>query len=168
VGVACALLVFTPFHSWRHEHAVHHATAGDLDHRGMGDVDTLTVAEYLALPCLRRLEHRLMRNPLVMLGLGPLWALVLEPRLVPRWARRRFWRTITATDIALGALCVLFGWNAVLLVQLPSAMLAGAPASGSSLSSTSSKACTGDVTTAAWAAVRRRGASCFVRAALLR
>jgi len=130
VGVACALLVFTPFHSWRHEHAVHHATAGDLDHRGMGDVDTLTVAEYLELPWRRRLEYRLMRNPLVMLGLGPLWALVLEPRLVPRWARRRFWRTIIATDIvliaAVGALCVLFGWDGVLLVQVPSAMLAGA------------------------------------------
>ena len=48
LGVACGLLVYSPFHSWRHEHAVHHATAGDLDRRGMGDVDTLTVAEYRA------------------------------------------------------------------------------------------------------------------------
>jgi acyl-lipid omega-6 desaturase (Delta-12 desaturase) len=130
VGIACALLVFTPFHSWRHEHAVHHATAGDLDHRGMGDIETLTVAEYRSLSWPRRLEYRLMRNPLLMLGIGPLWAMVLEPRLVPRWARRRFWRTIVATDIALvaaiGTLCVLFGWQAVLLVQAPAAMLAGA------------------------------------------
>jgi acyl-lipid omega-6 desaturase (Delta-12 desaturase) len=129
VGVACALLVFTPFHSWRHEHAVHHATAGDLDSRGMGDVDTLTVAEYTALPWWGRLGYRLMRNPVIMFGLGPLWALVVEPRLVPRWARR-FWRPIIATDIALvtaiGTLCVLFGWSTVVLVQLPSAMLAGA------------------------------------------
>src|SRR5438876_418899 len=58
VGVVCALLVYSPFHSWRHEHAVHHATAGDLDRRGMGDVDTLTVAEYLARPWPRRLEYR--------------------------------------------------------------------------------------------------------------
>ena len=130
VGVICAFLVYSPFHSWRHEHAVHHATAGDLDHRGMGDVDTLTVAEYLERPWPQRLAYRVMRNPVVLLVLGPLWALLLEPRLVPDWARRRFWRHIVATDAAIviwiGALCALMGWQAVLLVQLPSAMLAGA------------------------------------------
>ena len=130
VGVACALLVYQPFHSWRHEHAVHHATAGDLDNRGMGDVDTLTVAEYRELSWFGRLGYRLMRNPFVLLGLGPLWALFLEPRLVPGWARKRFWRKILATDAAIaaiiGLLGVLFGWLPVLLVQLPSAMLAGA------------------------------------------
>jgi omega-6 fatty acid desaturase (delta-12 desaturase) len=130
VGVGCALLVFTPFHSWQHEHAVHHATAGDLDHRGMGDVDTLTVAEYLERPWPQRLGYRLMRNPFVLLVIGPLWALLLEPRLVPAWARRRFWRQIIATDVVLvaffGALVMLVGWKAVLLVQLPTAMLAGA------------------------------------------
>lgn len=130
VGVACGVIVFTPFHLWRHEHAIHHATAGDLDHRGMGDVDTLTVAEYRGLSRSGRLGYRLMRNPFVMLVIGPLWAMMLEPRLVPGWARRRFWRKIVATDVALvvliGALCALFGWRAVLLVQLPPAMLAGA------------------------------------------
>jgi omega-6 fatty acid desaturase (delta-12 desaturase) len=130
VGMACAFLVFEPFATWRHEHAVHHATAGDLDHRGMGDVYTLTVAEYIALPVARRVRYRFTRNPLVMLGLGPLWALLLQPRLIPTWARRRFWREILATNIALIAvlsgLCVLVGWSAVLLVQLPCAMLAGA------------------------------------------
>jgi omega-6 fatty acid desaturase (delta-12 desaturase) len=130
VGIICGLLVFTPFHSWRYEHAVHHATAGDLDRRGMGDVDTLTVAEYLERGWPQRLGYRLMRNPVVLLVLGPLWALLLEPRLVPNWARHRFWRHIVATDIAIvilvGGLCVLTGWQAVLLVQLPSAMLAGA------------------------------------------
>jgi omega-6 fatty acid desaturase (delta-12 desaturase) len=96
----------------------------------MGDVDMLTVTEYLELPWLQRLGYRLMRNPLVLLLLGPLWALLLEPRLVPGWARERFWRHIVATDAVivlwLGGLCVLMGWQAVLLVQLPSAMLAGA------------------------------------------
>ena len=130
VGVACGLLVYSPFHSWRHEHAVHHASAGDLDRRGMGDVDTLTTAEYLALTRPGRLGYRLMRNPVVMLGLGPLWALILEPRLIPGWARKRFARKIIATDVVLvvllGGLCALAGWHAVLLVQLPPAMLAGA------------------------------------------
>jgi acyl-lipid omega-6 desaturase (Delta-12 desaturase) len=130
VGIACSLVVYQPFHSWRHEHAVHHATAGDLDNRGMGDVDTLTVAEYRELSRLGRLGYRLMRNPFVLLGVGPLWALLLEPRLVPGWARKRFWRKIIATDIAIaviiGVLALLFGWVDVLLVQLPGAMLAGA------------------------------------------
>jgi omega-6 fatty acid desaturase (delta-12 desaturase) len=130
VGVACALLVYQPFHSWRYEHAVHHATAGDLDNRGMGDVDTLTVAEYRELSRLGRVGYRLMRSPFVLLVLGPLWALFLEPRLVPGWARERFWRKIVATDIAIvaiiAALGALLGWGAVALVQVPSAMLAGA------------------------------------------
>jgi omega-6 fatty acid desaturase (delta-12 desaturase) len=130
VGVVCSVLVFSPFHSWRYEHAVHHATAGDLDQRGMGDVDTITVTEYRGLSWLGRLGYRIMRNPVVLLTLGPLWALMLEPRFVPAWARKRFWRQIIATDIALvaviGALVVLFGWEAVLVVQLPGAMLAGA------------------------------------------
>src|SRR3954452_13022426 len=130
LGVGCGLLVYSPFHSWRHEHAVHHATAGDLDQRGIGDVDTLTVAEYASRSWAQRLGYRLMRNPFVMLGFGPLWALILEPRLVPSWARKRFGRKILATDLALvvllTSLCVVFGWRAVLFVQLPAAMLAGA------------------------------------------
>ncbi len=130
VGVACSLLVYQPFHSWRHEHAVHHATAGDLDNRGMGDVDTLTVAEYRDLSWIGRLGYRLMRNPFVLLVLGPLWALFIEPRLVPGWARKRFWRKILATDAAIAAIIVglgmLFGWLPVLVIQLPAAMLAGA------------------------------------------
>src|SRR4051794_24392517 len=130
LGIACGLLVYSPFHSWRHEHAVHHASADDLDRRGRGDVETLTVAEWIALSRRKRLAYRTFRNPLVMLGLGPIWALMIEPRLVPRSARARFGRTIIATNIALGALlaglCALVGWRAVLVVQLPTAMLAGA------------------------------------------
>jgi omega-6 fatty acid desaturase (delta-12 desaturase) len=130
VGRACAFLVFSAFGIWRHEHALHHATAGDLDQRGMGDVHTLTVEEYRALSPVGRLGYRLLRNPLVLLVFGPLWALVLQPRLIPAWARRRFWREILLTDMALASvlagLCVLVGWSAVLLVQLPPALLAGA------------------------------------------
>jgi omega-6 fatty acid desaturase (delta-12 desaturase) len=130
LGVACGLLVYQPFHSWRHEHAVHHATAGDLDRRGMGDIDTLTVAEYAGRSRGGQIAYRLMRNPLVLLGFGPLWALIIEPRMVPGWARKRFGRKIVATDLALvailGGLCALAGWQAVLLVQLIPALLAGA------------------------------------------
>ena len=129
LGVTCGVLVYTPFHLWRHEHAVHHATAGDLDRRGKGDVETLTVPSTRLARAAGRLGYRLVRNPLVMLGLGPLWAMILEPRLIPRWARTRFGRTIVATDVALvallGGLCALFGWHAVLFVQLVPALPRG-------------------------------------------
>src|SRR5450755_2661771 len=50
LGATLGVLVFTPFAVWRREHAVHHATAGDLDRRGVGDIQTLTVDEYRARP----------------------------------------------------------------------------------------------------------------------
>jgi acyl-lipid omega-6 desaturase (Delta-12 desaturase) len=129
LGVALGLVVYAPFLSWRHSHAVHHATAGDLDRRGVGDVLTLTVAEYQASSWRRRLGYRLFRNPLVMFGLGPIYALVLQPRLVSRSARPRIRRSVIATNIALavlvGALCWLVGWRDYLLVQAPTALLAG-------------------------------------------
>jgi acyl-lipid omega-6 desaturase (Delta-12 desaturase) len=129
LGTVLGMLVFAPFRNWRHNHAVHHATAGDLDRRGQGDVPTLTVAEYHARAWRGRLGYRLFRNPLVMFGLGPLFAMVLGPRIVPRSARTRIRRSVHATNLALallvGALCWLVGWRDYLLVQGPTAMLAG-------------------------------------------
>ncbi len=129
LGVALGLVVYQPFLSWRHSHAVHHATAGHLDRRGVGDVLTLTVAEYQASPWRRRLGYRLFRNPLVMFGLGPIYAMVLQPRLVSRSARPRIRRSVLATNVVLtalvGALCWLVGWREFLLVQMPTALLAG-------------------------------------------
>src|SRR5215218_8363023 len=130
LGVALGLVVYAPFVSWRHSHAVHHATAGDLDRRGVGDVLTLTVVEYRGSPWRRRLGYRLFRIPFVMFGLGPIYGLLLEPRLVSRSARPRLRRSVIATNIALaalvGALCWLVGWREYLLVQMPTALLAGA------------------------------------------
>src|SRR5690349_22013277 len=74
LGVALGLLVYAPFLRWRHDHAVHHATSGDLDRRGTGDIRTLTVAEYHALSRRGRIGYRLLRNPVVMFGLGPIVA----------------------------------------------------------------------------------------------
>ncbi len=129
LGTALGLLVYSPFVSWRHNHAVHHATAGDLDRRGVGDVPTMTVAEYRDAPFGKRLAYRLYRNPLVMFGVGPYWSLVIQPRLVSRDARPRIKRSIHATNAALAvlvtALCLLIGWQEFLLVQLPMVLLAG-------------------------------------------
>jgi omega-6 fatty acid desaturase (delta-12 desaturase) len=130
VGTVCGLLVFESFAHWRHSHAVHHASAGDLDRRGVGDVTTLTVAEYRRASPRRRLAYRLFRNPLVMFGIGPIYALMVQPRLAPRSMRPRLRRSVIRTNLAIavmvGAACWLVGWRAYLLVQLPAAFLAGA------------------------------------------
>jgi acyl-lipid omega-6 desaturase (Delta-12 desaturase) len=130
LGSALGLLVFSPFQSWRHNHAVHHATAGDLDRRGVGDLPTVTVAEYNASSWRARLGYRLFRNPFVMFGLGPIYAMVVQPRIVPRSARPRIKRNVIFTNVALvaliGGLCWLIGWRAYLLVQAPTLLLAGA------------------------------------------
>jgi len=129
LGAALGLLLWSPFLRWRHDHAVHHATSGDLERRGVGDVRTLTVSEYLALPPRGRLGYRLLRNPLVMFGLGPIVAMIVGPRIVARNARPRMRRNVIATDIALlvlvGTLCWLIGWSGYLLVFGPAALLAG-------------------------------------------
>ncbi|HEX3512054.1 MAG TPA: fatty acid desaturase [Solirubrobacteraceae bacterium] len=129
IGTALGLLLFSPFLRWRHDHAVHHATSGDLERRGVGDVRTLTVAEYHALSPRGRLGYRLVRNPIVMFGIGPLVAMMIGPRIVAKGARPRMRRSVIQTNIALavliGGLCWLIGWRDYLLVAGPSALLAG-------------------------------------------
>ncbi len=129
VGTLLGLFVLTPFLQWRHEHAVHHATSGDLDRRGIGDVETMTVDEYHSKPWAVRLGYRLFRNPLIMFGLGPIFAMIIVPRVVPRGARPRIRKSVLATDavlaVIIGLLCWLIGWQDFLVVWAPGAMLAG-------------------------------------------
>jgi omega-6 fatty acid desaturase (delta-12 desaturase) len=129
VGTVLGLLVLSPFRRWRHDHAVHHATSGDLEKRGVGDVVTLTVAEYSARPWRGRLAYRLIRNPVVMFGFGPVFAMIIGPRIVSRGARPRMRNSVLGTDVALvvviGVVCLLIGWQAFLIVWAPAALLAG-------------------------------------------
>ena len=129
LGRVTALLVFQPFGNWRHNHAVHHGTSGDLDRRGTGDVPTLTVEEYMARPWKARLGYRLFRSPLVMFGLGPIWSLMIGPRIWSNEMRPRQRHSVMATNAALalviGAIIWLAGPGAWLLVQMPVAILAG-------------------------------------------
>lgn len=130
IGIFAGLIVYSPFHSWRHEHAQHHASSGDLDRRGLGDVETWTVAEYRSKPWRSRLGYRLFRSPFVMFTLGPIWALALAPRMIPISARPRIRRSHLYTDVALiaivGGIILLIGWRAYLLVQVPTIALGGA------------------------------------------
>lgn len=128
-GRVLGLFVFSEFESWKHNHQVHHATSGDLDRRGVGDLPTLTVPEYHALPLKGRIGYRLFRNPLVMFGLGWIWALVIQPRIVSRDARSRIKRSVWLTNVAVVAYVAawigLVGWQDYLLVTLPVVFLAG-------------------------------------------
>ena len=81
VGRVIGVLTMTPYDFWRRTHAIHHATSGNLDRRGIGDVDTLTVREYFARSRWGRLKYRLYRNPLVMFGIGPAYLFLLQHRL---------------------------------------------------------------------------------------
>ena len=124
-GRFCAILVWQPFANWRHDHAVHHGSAGDIDRRGTGDVPTLTVEEYYERDWRGRLAYRLFRNPLVMFGIGPIYSLMIAPRLTPLDKRRRLRNSVLLTNIALAgiitAICLTLGWKQFLLIEGPAA-----------------------------------------------
>jgi acyl-lipid omega-6 desaturase (Delta-12 desaturase) len=131
VGRVIGVLTLTPYDFWRLTHAAHHASSGNLDHRGVGDVDTLTVEEYLNLSFWGRLGYRLYRHPVVMFGVGPAYLLVLRQRLPfgminGGW---RPWLSTMATNFAIAlviaALIWFVGIGPFLLVHLPITLIAG-------------------------------------------
>ena len=129
-GRAISMLTLTPYDTWRRSHATHHASSGNLDRRGIGDIKTLTVAEFIALPPWRRLVYRLYRHPLVMFGLGPAYLFLLRnrvPDVLPP-ADWRAWISPMATNVAvvLAAMVVIWlvGLVPFLLVQLPIVVMA--------------------------------------------
>jgi omega-6 fatty acid desaturase (delta-12 desaturase) len=130
VGRVIGVLTMTPYDFWRRTHAVHHATSGNLDRRGLGDVETLTVREYLALSRWGRLKYRLYRNPVVLFGLGPGYVFLLRQRL-PFGLLRSGWRpwiSTQATNAAIVSIAALLIWligvKAFFLVHLPIMLLA--------------------------------------------
>ena len=130
VGRIIGVLTLTPYDFWRRAHALHHAGSGNLDRRGIGDIDTLTVREFLALSTARRLLYRLYRHPLVMFGLGPAYLFILRHRLPTGLLRSGWqpWLGAMATNVAIAALVAtmirLLGVGPFLLVQLPITLLA--------------------------------------------
>jgi acyl-lipid omega-6 desaturase (Delta-12 desaturase) len=132
VGRAMSVLTLTPYGLWRREHALHHATSGNLDRRGAGDINTMTVAEYLSLSKIGRFYYRLYRHPLFLFGLGvPAYFVILQ-RLP--WFHslppRDTWKSVLALNLGLAALytplCYFFGVANVLWVGLPVLNLAAA------------------------------------------
>lgn len=131
VGFVIGVLTLVPYEYWRKTHAIHHATSGDLDHRSFGDIDTLTVREYLSRTPWKRLLYRFYRHPLVLLVVGPSWQFIIKHRFpadIPR-AWKREWASVHWTNVALLGIVLLMaatiGLERFLLVQLPITLLAG-------------------------------------------
>jgi acyl-lipid omega-6 desaturase (Delta-12 desaturase) len=131
VGRVIGVLTLTPYQVWRHAHAKHHTTSGHLEHRGYGDVDTLTLREFKAMSPLEKLGYRLYRFPLVMFVLGPIYVFGLKQRLPVGFMRAgaKFWVSAMGTNLSIAilfsALCWLVGWKAFLAVHGTIVLLTG-------------------------------------------
>jgi len=128
-GVILGVLTFTPYYLWRWEHAVHHASSGDLDRRGRGDVWTLTVQEYLESSRWKRFAYRLARNPFILFVLAPMYLFLVHQRFPTNGTAARERRSVHWTNLAiLGvavAMSAVFGWKAYLIIQFSLVVMAG-------------------------------------------
>jgi acyl-lipid omega-6 desaturase (Delta-12 desaturase) len=129
VGYITGVLSFTPYYHWRWEHSIHHAHAGHLDNRGVGDVWTMTVQEYLEAGRWKRFAYRLARNPFVLFGLAPIFLFVVKQRFAhPNASARERWSVywMNAALVAMGALLSMaFGFLPYLFIQLGVLLVAG-------------------------------------------
>src|SRR5690242_11980362 len=122
LGFITGILTFTPYYHWRWEHAIHHASAGDLDKRGTGDVWTLTVQEYLEASRWKRFAYRLARNPFILFVIAPLFLFVIRQRFASPQANRRehlsvWWMNAAILGMVVGLIAV-FGIKAYVIIQL--------------------------------------------------
>jgi len=128
-GIITGILTFTPYYSWRHAHAIHHATAGDLDRRGVGDIWTMTVREYRDAPWWKRVAYRVFRFPSVTFLIGPTAVFLILQRFPSGEKAPRERLSVWATDLALlgviAAMSALIGLKAYVLIQFPIMVLAG-------------------------------------------
>ena len=130
IGYVTGILTFTPYHHWRWEHALHHATSGDLDRRGTGDIWTLTVQEYLESSRWRRFAYRLARNPVILFVIAPLYLFLIQHRFARENASRRerdsvFWTNLGLAGVAAGA-SAIFGVKGYVLIQFMILLFSGA------------------------------------------
>lgn len=123
LGYVSGILTFTPYEDWRYAHNIHHATAGDLDRRGLGDIWTMTTAEYLAAPRRRRLAYRIYRNPFILFGLGAALLFLVFQRFTTKGAGKSERRSVFFTNVALLVIVAVasltIGFQTYLLIQLP-------------------------------------------------
>jgi acyl-lipid omega-6 desaturase (Delta-12 desaturase) len=128
-GFLCGVLTFTPYYHWRWEHSLHHATSGDLDRRGTGDIWTMTVQEYLESSRWKRFSYRLARNPFVLFVLAPVYVFLIKNRIptaTADWRERLsvYWMNLAILGVAF-PMAAIFGWKAYLLIQMTAVLVAG-------------------------------------------
>lgn len=123
LGIITGILTFTPYYRWRHHHAIHHATAGDLDRRGVGDIHTMTVEEYQELPLGKKFLYHLVRNPLLMFTIGSTAVFLIAHRFAYKANGKRERYSVYWTNLALLGIFIIasltIGWKTYLLVQMP-------------------------------------------------
>ncbi|MEP5730110.1 MAG: fatty acid desaturase [Sulfitobacter sp.] len=129
VGRVIGVLTLTPYDVWQRSHAIHHGASGNLERRGIGDVHTLTLAEYRALSPLKRLLYRMYRHPVVLFGLGPSYLFLLQNRLPLGFMEHaKYWTSAMSTNIAIVTALVIIGYFGgalpILLIFLPTTLLA--------------------------------------------
>ncbi|WP_214742171.1 MULTISPECIES: fatty acid desaturase [unclassified Exiguobacterium] len=129
VGTITGVLTLFPYEKWKREHAIHHASSGNLDKRGVGDIWVMTIEEYIEASKWTRLKYRLYRHPLVMFGLGPLWLILVTSRFNRKDARKKERQNTYLINISLvvlySVLIYLIGWQAFLIVQGTTMFIAG-------------------------------------------
>lgn len=128
-GRVLGVLTLTPYDVWRRSHSIHHNSSGNLGRRGIGDINTLTIAEYRNRTPLGRLAYRLYRHPIVLFIIGPAYVFLLENRLPLGYTdKAKYWFSAFGTNAAiLGALSLIYyfgGLMPILLIFLPSTLLA--------------------------------------------
>ena len=129
VGTISGIITLFPFEKWKREHNIHHATSGNLDKRGTGDIWVMTVEEYAEASFWGRLAYRLYRNPIVMFGLGPIYLFLIANRFNRKEAKRKERMSTYITNVSIVAiysiLILAIGWEAFLIIQLPILYVAG-------------------------------------------
>jgi omega-6 fatty acid desaturase (delta-12 desaturase) len=129
-GHLLGFLLFTPYRWWQRQHSLHHAHTGNLDHRGPGEIFTMTLAEYERASLARRVGYRAYRNPLLMMFIGPSLVFLFERRFPQRGMSRKILLSVVATNLALAIWAVgmsgLVGWQGYLLIQGTTLVAGGA------------------------------------------
>jgi acyl-lipid omega-6 desaturase (Delta-12 desaturase) len=123
VGMIFGILAFTPFYKWHQQHKTHHATSGNLDKRGIGDVWTMTVSEYQQSSKWRRFIYRTFRNPFFLFTLAPVYVILVQNRTTKSSMSPKEKRNVYFTNLMVLIMAVLIslviGIKSYLLIQLP-------------------------------------------------
>jgi len=130
IGTITGIMTLFAYEKWKREHSIHHASSGNLDKRGVGDIWVMTIDEYVEASKWERFKYRMYRNPLVMFGLGPILLILVSSRFNRKDARKKERNNTYLINISIvviySFLIAIIGWQAFLIVQGTTMFIAGA------------------------------------------